>query len=347
MTEGSSNAGKDAAIAQSASEWLARRDRGLSPAEQDEYLQWLAASPSHREATARLEKSWQALDALAEWRPKHSPRPNPDLLARPTEDASRLRRGFPVFRAVTAAAIVACGVIGFYALRPGPGDAARPTSERVQARGMNIVSEARRLTLEDGTVVRLNRDGRIEAAFTPGERRVRLLSGEAHFAVTKNPARPFVVEADSVAVRAVGTAFDVRRAAGEVEVLVTEGKVHVERSALAPTPVVQGERAIVDTRSENRAPIVTAVSAANMRRTLAWQEALLEFADLPLSEVVAAFNAHNDQRVVIADSDTARVLVAGTFRSDNLDGFIRLLQLSFGVESQRRDDGTIVLRLSK
>ena len=31
-----------------AAEWLVRRDRGLTPAEQDDFLQWLAADPRHR-----------------------------------------------------------------------------------------------------------------------------------------------------------------------------------------------------------------------------------------------------------------------------------------------------------
>ena len=60
--------------------------------------------------------------------------------------------------------------------------------------------------LDDGTVVELNGGAEIEVQFTAAERRLRLVRGEAHFQVAKNPLRPFVVEAGGVAVRAVGTA---------------------------------------------------------------------------------------------------------------------------------------------
>ena len=36
-----------------AADWLIRRDRGLTPGEQDDYLQWLAADPRHGDAFAR------------------------------------------------------------------------------------------------------------------------------------------------------------------------------------------------------------------------------------------------------------------------------------------------------
>ncbi len=50
---------------------------------------------------------------------------------------------------------------------------------------------------------------------------MKLEAGEAHFAVAPDAARPFVVRVGGVAVRAVGTAFNVRYAAdGAVEVTV-------------------------------------------------------------------------------------------------------------------------------
>jgi transmembrane sensor len=62
-------------------------------------------------------------------------------------------------------------------------------------------------------------------------RRVILQRGEAHFEVTKNPQRPFLVTAAGIDIRAVGTAFGVQLGTTAVEVLVTEGRVSVEKSA--------------------------------------------------------------------------------------------------------------------
>jgi transmembrane sensor len=62
---------------------------------------------------------------------------------------------------------------------------------------------------------------------------------------------------------------------------------------------------------------------------------------------VAEFNVRNRQQIVIGDPAVAGVLVGGNFRADNVEGFVRLLGLSFGVAAERRDDHTIVLRLAK
>ncbi len=56
----------------------------------------------------------------------------------------------------------------------------------------------------------LNTNSRVEIRFTPEQRNVRLLAGQAWFQVAKNPNRPFVVEAGNRRVTALGTAFDVR-----------------------------------------------------------------------------------------------------------------------------------------
>ena len=43
----------DPTVESAAAEWLVRHDRGLTPRQQDEFLQWLAASPAHRESFNR------------------------------------------------------------------------------------------------------------------------------------------------------------------------------------------------------------------------------------------------------------------------------------------------------
>lgn len=70
-------------IDHAAADWLVRRDRGLTPAEQDEFFQWLAADPRHGERFAQHQRTWKEFNLLAQWRPEHSAEPNPDLLAKP------------------------------------------------------------------------------------------------------------------------------------------------------------------------------------------------------------------------------------------------------------------------
>src|SRR3546814_13896268 len=63
----------------------------------------------------------------------------------------------------------------------------------------------------------------------PQVREIALNDGEAWFQVAKDRARLFVVEVGDVRVRAVCTAFGVKRTAGGVDVHVPEGVVEARR----------------------------------------------------------------------------------------------------------------------
>lgn len=340
MNASNSNDKSQAEIAVIAGEWVARRDRGLTAAEQDSFLQWLAESPRHRAAIAHLDRTWSALDTLAVWQPEHSARPNPDLLA-----PARPRNPIWV-RAGLVTLGLAAAAWGLLALRE---PAAMPESGAV-AQGLRIIPAPEPQLLPDGSIAEVNHGGRYTLAFTPTERRLRLWDGELHVTVEKDPARPFIVEVDRVEVRAVGTAFNVRRERGAVEVLVTEGQVQLEIPPAAeqpvapPVPVSHGERARVTTGAVVTRPVVRAASADEVARELVWQGVRLEFEALPLASVVAEFNLRNVRQLKLADAATAQVRVQGTFRADQVDAFVRLLEASFGIVADRRAEGPWILR---
>lgn len=332
----------DAAAAQ----WIARRDRGLSATEQDDYMAWLRADPRHAAAIARLAAVLERMMGLGAWQPELSAEPNPDLFAPPA------RRPWRVLAPVLA--LAAALVLGLFVWQSASPPA--PTPQKTFLR----VNE--RQALADGSVVELKDGSRLDVRFTPGERRVRL-TGEAHFSVAKNPDRPFIVEALGVEVRAVGTAFNVRVDAAAVEVLVTEGKVHVTEpastlNAQLLTPNAQGQaflaagqQVVVPLAATPSASVpalaVASVSAAQIRTALEWQTPRLQFFETPLAEAVTEFNRHNPNPLVLADSALGSVPIGGTFRVDNVEGFVRLLELTVDVRSEPRADGAVVLKRAR
>ena len=358
MDASSSDPGREAAVEHRAAEWLAKRDRGLTATEQDEFFQWLGEDPRHGEWFARHQQTVSGLKVLAQWRPEHGARPNPDLLAQPPARSDARGRRLAWWSAGTFAA-AASFALAFTVWRQT--DAAVKDLSSAEAKIATEAAPVLRRLLEDGSSIDLNRGAEVEVQFTPDERRVRLVRGEAHFTVAKNPLRPFVVQANGVSVRAVGTAFDVRLEAAAVEVLVTEGRVSVDppgrvaallgdaaKSEASPAAeaafVSVGERAVVSLVAAGAAPVVTAVAPAEMARLLAWQPRQLEFSDAPLAQVVAEFNRDNRVKLVVADPILAALPIGATLRSDNVEGFVRLLETSFQVAVERRSDGVIVLR---
>lgn len=331
-----------------AAAWLIKQDRGFTPAEQDEFFQWLAADPRHGEWLARHRATWRELNTLAQWCPEHSGEPNPDLLAPAKFNRHRARLVWFWSGALAAAAGLVLVFSVWNQPQEAPRDAATPA-------GLTAQSYERRV-LEDGSVIELNRGARVAVDYTSTERRVRLLQGEALFTVAKNAARPFIVHAAGIDVRAIGTAFNVRLGAEDVAVLVTSGRVQVAtpvtETSLAATvaaaviPVLEaGDSVIVPlAKVAMNVPQVTRVTEAEVARQLAWQPKMLDFQSTPLVEVVAEFNRHGGLRLVIADPALESLPIVLSFRSDNVEGFVRLLEMTTDVRAVRRGDAIVLRR---
>jgi transmembrane sensor len=207
--------------------------------------------------------------------------------------------------------------------------------------------------LPDGSIVELNTGAEIAVQYEPAERKVRLVRGEAHFRVEADSGRPFVVEAGGVAVRAVGTAFTVQLQAAAVEVVVAEGRVIVanggansNQAAAEPALVTAGNRVVVPASPLPRAPVapaVQAMSATELAERLAWRIPRLEFNGTDLAEAVGLMNRHNRVQIIMAEPAVGQVRVSGTFRSDNPEGFVRLVEATLGLRAERRAPHEIVL----
>ena len=352
----------DETIRDAAARWTVRRDRGLSAAESIDFELWLAADPRHAAAMRRASAAWSRLDHL----PENAATP---VLAAAARHRSFWRRSFVVGSLAAAAAVALVAL----RLTRAPATSAAPAGD------------PRQLVLSDGTLVHLNTGGEIVEQFTAVERRVLLAHGEAHFAVTKNPALPFVVRAGNVDVRAVGTAFNVNLRSAAVEVLVTEGIVQLNESAepvLAaasaasrpdgpprnessprdhasagpasgrPTVLNANERAVVSLAAvapsaPAPAVVVSTATPDEIARTLAWQAPLLRLGGATLAELVLEFQRRSGQRVILADPALASLRVGGRFRADDLEGFTHLLATTLDLEADRAADGALVLRRKK
>jgi transmembrane sensor len=335
--------------ADEAAEWLARRDRGLTSTEQLAFDAWLSRAANAR-AWQEIEGPFRALDRAAALRPRDSTGPDPDLLL-PGATASERTGAWGLVVAGVAAAALA---IGFFTAAPRP--AATPDA----ARGVVVRNVPGQVMLPDGSLVSFKSGTRVEPLYSATERRLRLSAGEAHFSVTKDAQRPFIVVIGSVEVRAVGTAFTVTASTGQVQVVVTEGRVRVDDDAgrnlvtsaapAAPAALDAGQFVVIPVAPATPPAPVPAQTASRtvLENAEAWRSAWLEFGNTPLAEVVREFNRHGARHsnlvLKVADARTGRVLVSGTFRADSAAAFVRLLESTFGIDATHGSDGSVMLR---
>lgn len=310
MTERESAADIEAAAAR----WVVRADRGdLDPAELEA---WLAADTRRQGAFVRAQAAWGLLDRGRVF----------DGEERATPQRRRIdRRGLLAGLGAAAAACVAVVV----------------APRLLSARYGTTVGEIRRVPLADGSLAAINTDTALEVAMKPRRREVRLDRGEAWFQVAKDAQRPFVVESGPVRVRAVGTAFSVRRRDGGCEVLVTEGVVEVwsEGAGEAPRRVAAGERVFASDGAGAARPVPASLE---ITRELAWREGQIVLDGEAFGAAAEEFNRYNARKIVIADPALAEQKLVGWFRTNEPESFARAAAASFGARVTVRGDAILV-----
>ncbi|PCG08506.1 iron dicitrate transport regulator FecR [Sphingomonas ginsenosidimutans] len=293
-----------------AAEWAAQLATGPLPAAREAELRaWLDTDTRHRGALIRAQA---ALAALAQ-------SPAQAVAAAPPRRT--------LGRRALLAGGAACALAGLgLALRPAPSLATG-------------IGEIRQTPLDDGSSVVLDTATCVTPRFSAAARDIRLDRGRALFRVAHDPARPFVVEAAGIRIRAVGTAFSVAQD-DDVEVLVTEGVVEVT-GALRPARLRAGERGRFRVGD---AAATDLLSADAMARALDWRDGRLELQGQTLASAVAAINRYNRRPIVVADAALARQPLHGAFRNDDPEGFARTVALALGTRSRVENDRIVIGR---
>lgn len=289
-----------------AARYVARMDGDAwSDADEADLDIWLAQDPRHPGALLRAQAAWMTLD-----RPFAAHAASRDAAV----SAPRFsRRGLLAGGGAAIAASIAGGVL----LSGGTSYA-------------TAVGEVRRVPLGDGSIVAINTASAIDVRLDTADRKIRLDRGEAWFQVAKDKDRPFVVAAGRARVRAVGTAFSVRRGDGGVHVLVTEGVVEVWADGAEGHSVrlKAGSRGFV---ADNAAIEEAPAAASSIDRALAWRNGKIDLAGDRLDGAVAEFNRYNRRQLVVGDPAIAGERFDGVFRTDDPEGFAKAVEVGLGV----------------
>ncbi|WP_246666091.1 FecR family protein [Aquamicrobium sp. LC103] len=281
-------------ILEEAMDWFLRLRAGGGGAEEREFALWLSRSAAHREAWEKAGRTWEAMGEV--------PAAHQHLWRRrgqaPAPAAGRRRR---IWGAGLGAALAASLVLGL----AGPS-----VLLAFRADHRTETAELRTVALEDGSTVELGAASAIETDFSAEERRVTLLSGEAFFDVSRDPARPFTVEAGGIRVAVIGTAFDVRLSETQTTVQLARGVVGIS---------VAGASAVTTELSPGEMAIVAHADGSITRRNIApediaaWRDGRLFVDDVTIAEVVEELRRYHGAWIGIADSTLAGRRVTGLY----------------------------------
>jgi transmembrane sensor len=298
-----------------AADWVAREDRqALNPSDRQKLATWLDGDVRRRGAYVRAQAAWRLLERGT----MLAPAIGADGALK--DDGTRRalttdRRGVLLAAGGALAAGVAAVIGG-------------GLWSSAQNRFGTALGEIRRVPFQDGSNAVINTASLLDVRMQPKRRAVKLLRGEAWFDVAKDKTRPFVVEVGDVRVRAVGTAFSVRRVENTAEIVVTEGVVEVWNVAddAERRRLVAGQSAEVNEQpgtASARAPLLRALSPHEVDQRLAWREGMIDLEGQTLQWAADDFNRYNRRKITIEDSALAAARVDGVFRANDPDSFAR------------------------
>lgn len=197
----------------------------------------------------------------------------------------------------------------------------------------NTSKSIRRVALEDGSIVWLNPDSKIEypEKFTAASRELRM-QGEAFFEVKPDLKRPFIIYSNDMVTRVWGTSFLVRATEGIAgEVSVVTGKVSVRLHQ-------QDDKSAIMLMPDEK---VTFIKAANVLKkegeaknsaVRIWQKTTLSFDNIPLKEVLSTLNKKFGVDISTEDKALLSYSLKADFTDQSLPAILEMLEKSLDLK---------------
>ena len=147
------------------------------------------------------------------------------------------------------------------------------------------------MQLPDGTRVWLNSCTTLEYAENYGHsNRSIYLDGEAYFEVAKNKDLPFVVKANGIDVKAIGTAFNVSAYMEDSQLTTTlfNGKVAVQPTLTKQEVLLEPNQVAVYDKSRNKIEVVP----YDKKQFAQWRGGFLSFEMMYLQDITTVSYTH-------------------------------------------------------
>lgn len=286
--------------------------------------EWLNESEKNRDEFRRLKNYWDADVAF-----KHSIAPafSADKLQQKInverKQADRRQLGRNALPLIAAACLLFIFSTAFFLYQ---------TQDRTTEYYTLLTNEhTSDFTLEDGTVITLNKNSRLRYSNQYGKngRNVKL-EGEAYFKVAKDPDRPFQVEMNGASITVLGTHFNVKADTGSDDITATlvEGSIRFEgaKQQIVMTPNQQ----LTFSRSTNK----VSIKQVDTDLSTAWKDGLLKYKSIPFIQLVENLETIYQADIRIDDKRLTdpSVTVSATFdEGQSLEQILNVISYSLPV----------------
>lgn len=197
-----------------------------------------------------------------------------------------------------------------------------------------------KLTLADGSEVWMNNDCRLvyPNRFVGKERRVKV-EGEAYFKIAPDKKHPFIVEANGIEARVLGTEFNVRSyGRDDVHVTLIHGSVEVTSQEKHTARLTPGQDAKLNDDGS------LGVAEVDIESYLYWRDGYFYFDDISLENIMQDIGRWYNLNVVFQNADARNYHMH--FLADKRGGIDHVVKLlnSMGKVTVTLKDNTLMVR---
>ena len=182
------------------------------------------------------------------------------------------------------------------------------------------------IMLPDGSKVTLNTDSELiyPEVFNDSLREVTLI-GEAFFDVKSDVSKPFIVYANKIKIKVLGTSFNIKSYSDDknIETTLVTGKVELIKDKETPIILAPSQKAVFH-KVENTLEI----EEVNSNDVIAWKTGKLIFNKTSLQEVVADLERKYNVKININSLKLLDYVYTGTFDNLSIDEVLNLLTIS-------------------
>ncbi len=174
--------------------------------------------------------------------------------------------------------------------------------------------EKKEVTLPDGSLIILNSMSSITyPEKMNGEIREVSLQGEAYFDVAKKTNKAFIVKADNVEVKVLGTKFNIDAYENQEHITTTlfEGIVSVGLHGNTVQKLNPGEQAVFSKTSEE----LKILQLENTDGEEAWRNNMLVFENIPLSDILNTLSREHNVTFDIDSENLKQLHITARFNS--------------------------------
>lgn len=198
------------------------------------------------------------------------------------------------------------------------------------------------IVLSDGTRVILNAGTTLSypAAFVSSQREVKV-NGEAFFEVSHDKDHPFIVSAENVKVKVLGTKFNVKayKEDDHIEVTLTEGKVgvglgeHHDMMYISP-----GQQALFNKMKQSFSKY-----EVNLDYYTSWKEGKFYFKSVTFLEIAKQLERRFNVHISVEPAKLQRTVFSGDFvRGENLEQILRIITADKRTDYTMRGDSICI-----